>query len=267
MPRTPCFQTAACLAASVALTVLAGSAHAALVGLWQFENDFTDSSSQGNNGAGINGVNFAASQAGFGQAGDFSGADTHVLVPHDPSLDITSTITIAAWVLPDGNAWEGILAKSPSNGSNNNHAGNYELRLENGSQNMTFLYQRGGSNDTQPVDSGVTVASNPTWTHIAVTMDGSTLRFYTNGTLANTVAAPATGFGATNTNPLYLGSRADLFTDFDGLLDDVAIFNEVLNDSQIATISTGDFTAFGVPEPSSAALLGLSGLALLRRRR
>ncbi len=36
-------------------------------------------------------------------------------------------------------------------------------------------------------------------------------------------------FGATNTNPLYIGSRADLFTTMDGLIDDLRIYNEVLS--------------------------------------
>jgi hypothetical protein len=55
---------------------------------------------------------------------------------------------------------------------------------------------------------------------------------------------------------------------FFGRLDDVAIFDEALSQAQVSTIMTGNFTAFGVPEPSSAALLLLTGSAglLLRRR-
>ena len=224
---------------------------AQLAGLWQFEDDFTDSSANGNDGAGVNGVNFVTGQATFGQAGNFSGADTHVLVSHDTSLDITSTGTFAAWVNADGNAWEGILAKSPSNGSSPNQAGNYELRLENSTQNMTFLYQRGGTNDTNAVGGGAsTQVSSTGWQHVAVTVDGSgpteTVNYYLNGALVNTVSGQANGFGATNTNSLYIGSRADLFTDFHGQLDDVAIFNEVLDVNQINDIMGGDFGEFGL---------------------
>ena len=242
-----------------------GISNAALVGLWQFENDFTDSSGTGNHGANVGGVAFVASQAGYGQAGSFGGG-SHVLVPHSTTLDAPTGVTIAAWVNATGLQWEGVVGKNPSNGSLNNHAGNYELRLENGTQNMTFLYQRGGVNDTHPVGSGVPVTSN-IWTHVAVTVDGTNARFYVNGALANTVAGLPAGFGATNTNPLYIGTRADIFTNFDGLMDDVAIFDEVLTDQQIATISTGDFSAFVVPEPSSVGLLGLALLFPAMRRR
>jgi hypothetical protein len=89
-----------------------------------------------------------------------------------------------------------------------------------------------------------TVADNA-WTHIAVSVDGLSAKIYRNGVLEETLAMPA-GFGVTNTNPLYIGSRADLFTNFDGCLDDVALFSGVLSQTQIAKIMTGDFSDFGV---------------------
>ncbi|MEM7395347.1 MAG: LamG-like jellyroll fold domain-containing protein, partial [Verrucomicrobiota bacterium] len=220
-------------------------ADSCLVGLWRFEGGYTDSSLRGNDGSPINGVTLAAGQAGFGQAASFNGANTHILVPHDASLDITTEMTIAAWVRIDGNAWEGIVAKNPSNGSGANQAGNYELRVENGSRNMVFLYQRGNPNDTAAVNGGgaTQVPVTPAWAHLAVTMDGASVNYYLNGALVSTVGAPA-GFGAINTNPLYIGSRADLFTDCHCLLDDVAIFKKVLSAGEIATVMNGDFAAF-----------------------
>ena len=258
-----------------ALVAIAGllfvsSAHAqALVGLWQFEDNFDDSSSFANNGAELGGVTFVAGQAGYGQAADFSGNDTRVVVPHAASLNMTTAMTMSAWVNADGNSFEGILAKNPSNGSGNNHAGNYEFRLENGSLPIVALYQRGGANDTAGVNGGAsTNVPAGEWHHVAVTIDGSgpteTINFYLDGMLQNTLNG-ANGFGATNTNPLYIGNRADLFTDFHGQLDDVALFDGVLTAAQIQTISTGDFTAFGVgvvPEPASVAIWSLLGLAL-----
>lgn len=239
-----------------------------LVGLWRFDGDFVDSSIFGNDGTPMNGVTLTAGQAGFGQAADFSGNDTHVLVPHHASLNMASAVTMAAWVNADGNAWEGILAKNPSNGSNNNQAGNYELRLETGSENIQALYQTGGVNDTV-TDNSETSVPTGSWHHVAVSIDGTgateIINYYLDGVLVDSDTT-LDGFGATNTNPLYIGSRADLFTDFHGQLDDVALFEGILDETQIGTIGTGDFTAFGVgqvvPEPTSIAMWSLIGLGL-----
>lgn len=59
---------------------------------------------------------------------------------------------------------------------------------------------------------------------------------------------------------------------FDGILDDVAIFNRALTTQEITAIRAGDFSAFGVantiPEPATA-LTGMlaMGLLAIRRRR
>jgi len=46
--------------------------------------------------------------------------------------------------------------------------------------------------------------------------------------------------------PLKIGNREDLFVDFLGRLDDVAIFNGGLSADQILAIKDGDFSEFGV---------------------
>ena len=268
------------LAVVAVMAGLISPANAELVGLWRFDGNTADSSvnssgtPNGNNGTLENGASLSSEvppALGTGQSLSLAGADQHVLVPDSDVLDVTSALTIAAWVKTVGGvAWDGVVAKSPSDGSAANHAGNYEVRIENGSRGLNFLYQRGGVDDTDTGRLSGAVVPDGDWTHIAVTAEaGGDLKYYLNGALAETSATPLDAtFGAVNSSPLYIGSRADLFTTMDGLLDDVAIFNEVLSVDQIQTISTGDFTAYGVPEPSSAvlALLGFVGLVWRRQR-
>ena len=63
------------------------------------------------------------------------------------------------------------------------------------------------------------------------------------------------GFGATNTNPLYIGSRADSFTQFNGQIDDLRIYNTALSDAEVGGL------AVPVPEPTTT-LLAAAGLGL-----
>lgn len=226
-----------------------------LVGLWRFEDNFSDSSPQGNDGVGRNGVTFAPSLDGHGMAGSFSGLDTYVEVPDHPSLDLPFRGTIAAWVNHDNIDWEGILAKAPADGALSNRPGNYELRLNASTKVVELLYQptTGDANAFAQAGSSPGTLFPSTWTHVAVTVSSSgEVTYYLDGFPMGT--GQATNFGRTNDNPLYLGSRGDFFTDFNGLLDDVAIFNGVLSEEQIGVIMTGNFDGFGLGDSDGDGL-------------
>ncbi|MFN0126354.1 MAG: LamG domain-containing protein [Verrucomicrobiales bacterium] len=255
------------LVLSLFLTIGSLSSHAALVGLWRFEGGTNDSSGNGNNGALQNGASLsgdvANATAGISSLA-LAGGTQHVLVPHHSSLDVTSAMTIAAWVKPANNQWDGIVAKSPSAGSTQNFPGNYELRTNNGGGALEFGFELNpGPPDLIFTPPATTALVANQWAHIAFSATaGGSYTYYVNGVSAGGGAMDA-GFGSeTNTNPLYIGSRADLFTTFDGNLDELAIFNTELSAAEIGAIM-----ANGIPEPSTA-LLGLVGtLGLLVRRR
>jgi large repetitive protein len=231
--------------------LLATSSEASVIGLWTFNGNTNDTSGNANHGSLMNGASLSSDVPGVlagGQSLSLAGGNQHVLVPHNSSLDITSSMTISAWVKPVGNVgWDGVLAKNPSNGSMNNHAGNYELRIENGNRRPHFLYQRGGTNDTAFALAPTAVVPEGVWSHLAVTAQaGGMVNFYLNGTFVEGLAVETT-FGFPNTNPLYIGSRADLVTTFNGFIDDVAVFDEVLTAGQIQQLANGVI----IPEPSA----------------
>lgn len=250
---------------AVTLTVaalLASAAQADLIGLWRFNGNTNDTSGNANHGALTNGATLSSdvpTVLAGGQSLNLGGGNQHVLVPHNSSLDITSAMTISAWVKPVGNVgFDGVLAKNPSsNGSANNHAGNYELRIENGNRRPHFLYQRGAMNDTAFALAPTAVVPEGVWSHLAVTAQaGGMVDFYLNGTFVEGLPVQPT-FGAPNTNPLYIGSRADFVTTFNGFIDDVAVFDQVLSAAQIRQLANGVI----VPEPS-ALLLTIMGVLL-----
>ena len=240
-----------------------------LVGWWNFDDGTaSDSSGNGNNGTFQNGAGVSAAVANAtagSQSLSLGGGTQHVLVPHDPSLTLPSEITITAWVRPSGTGWGGIVAKSPSDGGGANHAGNYELRLQaNANQSVQWLYEPGpGINSTVTLTAPGAGPAVGQWSHIALTHDsGGNFTYYLNGASVSSGTGPTFGT-LTNANPLYLGSRADLFTTFTGDLDEISIWDGALTGGEVA-----DIFANGIPEPSSAllGLVGLAGLAFRRRR-
>ncbi|MFN0130775.1 MAG: LamG domain-containing protein [Verrucomicrobiales bacterium] len=182
---------------------------------------------------------------------------SHVQVPHDPALNMVAALSITAWVKPEGEIqWDGIIAKNPSPDSNANHAGNYELRIENGGRFLHFLHQQGRADDTAFHQGQAAVVPSDVWTHVAVTADAAgsgDVLFYLNGELVDQLPGiiRVKEFPV-NENSLFIGSRADQFTSFDGYLDDVALYDGVLTQAQIAAVSRGDYSSVGLGGPPVA---------------
>ncbi len=98
------------------------------------------------------------------------------------------------------------------------------------------------------------------WIHLAITFDATSrmIKGYVNGLLhtERLVTEPTRAVGS-DVESLILGGQQEAFT---GLLDDVFIADHAMGLGEIQDIS-------GVPEPATIALLGLGGLALLRKKR
>ena len=71
------------------------------------------------------------------------------------------------------------------------------------------------------------------WTHLAVTYDGANLRLYVNG--VQTASRALTGSIVTTTGLLKIGGNAVSGEWFNGLIDEVRIYNRALTAAQIQT--------------------------------
>jgi Concanavalin A-like lectin/glucanases superfamily len=72
-----------------------------------------------------------------------------------------------------------------------------------------------------------------TWTHLAATYDGTTLRLYVNGTQVSSVAR--SGAIATSNGVLSIGGDPLYGQYFAGRIDDVRIYNAARTQAQIQT--------------------------------
>ncbi len=103
----------------------------------------------------------------------FDGSDDYVQIPDDNSLDITSTITVAAWVRHIGGDNGGIVCKQNASTSNN---ANYCLYISNSS---TYSFSLGDGSGAQYVESSTVPDTD--WHHFAATADGTNVTLYLDG--------------------------------------------------------------------------------------
>ena len=196
----------------------------------------TDSSGFGNHGTIQNAVWTSGKSSSYGKALSFNGSNAKVVVPHSPSLDLKKGMTILAWAstAANGRKWRTIALK----GQDGQAALVYSLYANGpygstGNRPWGFVYANGieqGVNGTNVLQSS--------WRRVAVTYDGTSLRFYDAGKLVKTVAV--SGLITSSTMPLEIGGNsvwADEY--FKGKLDNVRIFQRALSLAEIqADINT-----------------------------
>ena len=128
------------LAGVLLAVMLAGAAGAASppVGDWRMNEGsgtvLVDSSASGNNGTILGNPTWVAGQ--HGQAIHFDGTGDYATVPDSASLDISSAITMAAWVKPEKTATQYLIKKATTTGTT---ANGYELSLSIGREGVRAL--------------------------------------------------------------------------------------------------------------------------------
>ena len=202
----------------------------------------TDASGNGNSGT-ITNATWAASGK-YGGALQFDGTSAMVTIPDSASLHLSSGMTLEAWVNPAtvDDSWRDLIYK-----------GDDSYYLEAGSDRQS----NPGGGATFDGTQGHVFAPSPlpvdSWTHLAVSYDGATLRLYENG---NEVAeAPQTGTIASSTHPLEIGGDSIYGQYFQGLIDEVRVYNVALTAAQIQTDMSTPIGSSDTTPPSQPGTL------------
>ena len=198
---------------------------AGLVGAWSFDAgagpSVADSSGRGNTGT-ISGAIW--SPAGrYGSALSFDGVNDLVTVADADSLDVTTTMTLEAWVRPAvlGTTWRTVVLKE--------QPGHLAYAMYAGTESGVpagHVYV-GGDHDAR----AATGLPLDTWSHLATTYDGTTVRLYVNGT--QVAAEAVSGSIVTSTGALRFGGNTVWSEPFNGLIDEVRIYARVLSAGEI----------------------------------
>jgi hypothetical protein len=232
-----------------------------------------DSSVPSNTGTLVNMDNTNLVPGKVGNALRFDGGSTagtadRVEIPeNDADFDRTYTeFTFAAWLKPTSaafsaaNAW---IAGKMTTGSNRGWQVNINpTNQANNPGELTFTYFPSNlSGASQDVFLGPNANLAPDkWIHFAATFKGSDavpgddlVKLYVNGELIVSVPATFATLNGSNNRPLQIGNRgSSIANSWNGLIDEVYIFDEELSVREIAAL---------VPEPN-ALVLTLFGLTL-----
>ncbi|MGZ8633867.1 MAG: LamG domain-containing protein, partial [Solirubrobacteraceae bacterium] len=212
---------------TVAVTLTVSPATSAnLIGAWGFDETTGttagDASGRNNTGT-ITGA--TRSTAGkFGGALSFNGTSNWVTVPDADVLDLTTGMTMEAWVRPTatGALWRTVM-----------------LKEQPGS--LIYALYAGDAAGRPAMDifttadlgfSGTTATPLNAWTHLAATYDGTTQRLYVNGVQVATRAT--TGSIRASTGVLRIGGNNSWANEwFAGLIDEVRLYNKALTAAEI----------------------------------
>src|SRR5262249_55518295 len=129
-----------------------------------------------------------------------------------------------------------------------------------------YFLEGTSTNSSRPAGGGTWVSGSPlmygtaaltanTWSHLALTYDGATVRLYVNGTQVASQAQ--TGSLVTSTNALQIGGDSIYGQYFQGAIDEVRIYNVALTAAQIQTDMA---TAIGGTAPDTQAPTAPTGL-------
>lgn len=204
-----------------------------LVSWWSGEDNANDIQNN-NHGTLQNGATFATGK--IGQAFSFDGVDDFVVIPHSMSLNPTNALSLEAWIYINQYTF---IPAIVSKGNVGNYFESYSLAISDDGR-LLFVLNRNGTSSGRSFVMGPIVSLN-TWSHVASTYDGATMRVYLNGSEVGSVNHVGGIFvtphpvviGKNDREPNPLGYPTSYLS---GLIDDVSIYNRALSASEIQSI-------------------------------
>jgi hypothetical protein len=209
----------------VSFAVSEGDTTARLVAAYSFDENSTTTAidTSGNGHSGVLAGATWTTEGRFGGALSFDGVGDWVTVDSTELLNLTTSLTLEAWVFPVslGPVWRNVVIKERPGGE----VYNLYAHSEAGVPTAYFV---SSSDPSTPVNvSGTGTLPVNDWSHLAVTYSDSVLRAYINGVLVDSrsVASPLT----TSDGALRIGGNSIWGEFFAGRIDEVRIYDRALS--------------------------------------
>ncbi len=221
-----------------------------LVACYPFDGDANDGSGNGNDGT-VHGATLNENRFGnVDSAYRFDGIDDYIEIPKGHKLNITGPLTLSAWVHPISYETTNSREKTIVWGQVS-----YYLSLNRPLKSLAnYRYGVSNAGYHYTTENSVPVGRD---TLVTAVWDGQTLKQFINGKLVNTVqdvkgVATATKGVVRIGKEDCCGNRA-----FNGIIDDIRIYNRALTESEIQTLYNLDTVA-----PASCKLYAVNDKGL-----
>ena len=194
---------------------------------YSFENGsgstLSDVSGTGNHGT-IIGATWTT-EGHVGKALSFNGSNNWVRIADAPSLDLTTGMTLEAWVYPTALTGRHIVVLKQQLGQ---LAYALYANTDSGTPSGNVFIDS-VNNEAE----GILPLPLNTWSHLATTYDGTRLRFYVNGVRVRSLVM--SGLIQTFSGSLRIGGNSVWGEYFSGRIDEMRIYNRALTTTEILT--------------------------------
>ncbi|MCC7261594.1 MAG: hypothetical protein IT369_03635 [Candidatus Latescibacteria bacterium] len=211
-----------------------------LVSWWRGEGNANDSQGS-NNGTLLGGISFAPGMVG--QAFSLDGSSGYVRVPASPSLPTgNAPRTLMLWVYTRPSSWD-MNANTIFHWGNSSYREAFSLDMHYYRQMEFYTWSDDIYFDPQVPAEG--------WVHVALTYDGFTAKVYTQGQLIDSKDYA----GGLNTGyaDITIGTLDWLNSYFDGLIDEVALFNRALDQTEIQAVYNAGSAGMSANSPPNVS--------------
>ena len=178
------------------------------------------------------------------QSLEFDGINDFINIPDQSILQIQNEIAVSAWV------------KLPNPVPNNNGIILHKRAIDSQDYSFALVYDKNNNGYGWGISSGTPenldhIQSTNTvmpgqWQHIVATFDGVNKKLYVDSNQINdTVISTLDNSG--NDSDIYIGQQADGNQKYEGIIDDIRIYNHAISENDIMTIYLGDINYYTLP--------------------
>lgn len=224
-----------------------------------FTGNANDASGNGNNGT-VNGATLTTDRFGNPDAAySFNGSSDYIKISGATGVN-NIEYSYSLWVKPTTLPANGSTTNIYEIGTNPNTDYGQVMGVDNNYVGYTgWTVGNGNTNHSHTLFQNGVLPSTDIWYNLIITRSTTTTSLYVNGSLA---ASTATESNPYYLNPLdiYIGTRTQLFQFWNGVIDDISIYNRVLTSSEITGIVTSSVEDDAIvemglyPNPSNGKL-------------